>query len=481
METSKYFKIRKRYLPTAWPTYNYWVSMEKITGVKSSIFHVWEKDGIYTGIVDAEGLRKRGEWTYKHIIENYKDNLDALRDRGQLFADKLIKECSIFALKDESPTLKQFSDFYKKADKLYIDYYANNMLFWLTADQVVIKKIDSLLSNYSSDDKKEIWDIMRLPTRLSFSNIEEVGFEKLLDIAHKDGIKSDKFKEQVALFSDKYVWFPFEYGGPEIYDIESVTRRISEELTKGGKKNSHSEQEIINLQNDVISKFSLSHDVVFHFKILQTLALMQDDRKAVNSQACYYVNNLILKKLSMLTGIDREQLFLIDQKIIDEYSNTQDFSELKRRIIKRNEMFVIFLNEDDGFTFKEGIDECNNFLGEFSIYINETITNQDIKGKVAYPGKVRGIARVVKKSGDCVRLNQNEILVTYMTTPDFAPFLKKVSAIVTEEGGITCHAAIVAREFKIPCITGTGNVMSVVKDGDMVEVDAEKGIVRIIK
>ena len=61
------------------------------------------------------------------------------------------------------------------------------------------------------------------------------------------------------------------------------------------------------------------------------------------------------------------------------------------------------------------------------------------------------------------------------------PFLKNASAIVTDEGGLTCHAAIISRELKIPCIVGTGNATKVLKDGDLVEVDANKGIVKILK
>jgi len=67
-----------------------------------------------------------------------------------------------------------------------------------------------------------------------------------------------------------------------------------------------------------------------------------------------------------------------------------------------------------------------------------------------------------------------------MTSPDFMPVIKKCSAIVTNLGGITSHAAIISREFGIPCIVGTKNATEILNTGDMVEVDADKGIVRII-
>ncbi len=68
-----------------------------------------------------------------------------------------------------------------------------------------------------------------------------------------------------------------------------------------------------------------------------------------------------------------------------------------------------------------------------------------------------------------------------MTRPDYLPAMKKASAFVTDEGGITCHAAIVAREMKKPCIVGTKIATKILKDGDEVEVDANAGMIRVLK
>ena len=77
-------------------------------------------------------------------------------------------------------------------------------------------------------------------------------------------------------------------------------------------------------------------------------------------------------------------------------------------------------------------------------------------------------------------MKSGDIIVTTMTTPDYLMAMKMAAAIVTEEGGLTSHAAIIARELGIPCIIGTKIATQVFKNGDMVEVDAEKGVVRII-
>jgi pyruvate,water dikinase len=67
-----------------------------------------------------------------------------------------------------------------------------------------------------------------------------------------------------------------------------------------------------------------------------------------------------------------------------------------------------------------------------------------------------------------------------MTSPDYVPAMKRAKAIITDEGGLLSHAAIMSREFGKPCIIGTKIATKILKDGMMVEVDADKGIVRII-
>jgi len=68
-----------------------------------------------------------------------------------------------------------------------------------------------------------------------------------------------------------------------------------------------------------------------------------------------------------------------------------------------------------------------------------------------------------------------------MTRPEYVPLMKKALAIVTDEGGITSHAAIVSRELNVPCVIGTRNATRTIKSGDEIEIDLEKGVVRVVK
>ena len=101
-------------------------------------------------------------------------------------------------------------------------------------------------------------------------------------------------------------------------------------------------------------------------------------------------------------------------------------------------------------------------------------------GSPAYGGHVKGIVRIIKRKDEVDKIQEGEILISDMTTPDFLPAMKKAAAFVTDEGGVTCHAAITAREMKKPCIVGTNIATQMFKNGDIVEVNADKGIVKKI-
>jgi len=107
---------------------------------------------------------------------------------------------------------------------------------------------------------------------------------------------------------------------------------------------------------------------------------------------------------------------------------------------------------------------------------------RSLTGFVAYPGKARGRVVFVEEGVNVlqVKLNHGDILVTPMTTATMVPLIRKAGGIVTNEGGVLCHAAIIAREFKKPCIIGTKFATKIFKTGDMVEVDAEQGIIKKI-
>lgn len=100
-----------------------------------------------------------------------------------------------------------------------------------------------------------------------------------------------------------------------------------------------------------------------------------------------------------------------------------------------------------------------------------------LKGLGASPGIAKGIVRIVKGIEDITKIEKGDILVTTMTTPDLVPTMSKSAAIITDSGGLTSHAAIVSREMSIPAIVGTQNATKILQDGQMVTVDAYRGLI----
>ena len=158
----------------------------------------------------------------------------------------------------------------------------------------------------------------------------------------------------------------------------------------------------------------------------------------------------------------------------EELSKKIDKEELKKR--------------DGGFALIPGIFvgsiSFNDFVKKFPEYKFEVEKGEHdkngLRGQIAYKGNVTGKVRIVKRKDQIDQMVEGEIIVSPMTTPDMLPAMQKAIAFVTDEGGITCHAAIIAREMKKPCIIGTKVATQILKDGDEIEVDADNGIIRII-
>jgi pyruvate, water dikinase len=100
-----------------------------------------------------------------------------------------------------------------------------------------------------------------------------------------------------------------------------------------------------------------------------------------------------------------------------------------------------------------------------------------LRGLGGAPGSAAGTVRVLSSLADAEQLGEGEVLVTHMTAPDWVPLMRRAAAIVTDSGGMTCHAAIVSRELGIPAVVGTGEATRKLRDGELVTVDATHGVV----
>jgi len=145
--------------------------------------------------------------------------------------------------------------------------------------------------------------------------------------------------------------------------------------------------------------------------------------------------------------------------------------------------FHICAPNDDGtvavFTGKEAQSLYDTIKRPHQDISFDNIT--EIKGACACPGKAKGVVRIINRVTDMEKMQYDDILVSLATTPSIVSAMKKAAAIITDEGGLTCHASIVSRELNIPCVIGTKFGTQILKDGDQVEVDADRGVIKIIK
>lgn len=192
------------------------------------------------------------------------------------------------------------------------------------------------------------------------------------------------------------------------------------------------------------------------------------------------LTDLILAKIQEETGITEQLVRVIsDSELLDyllegKKINVTDLERRWKGFVYSRKGIILTDNSDEGL--RKVIAEIG-----YEFVPKEEAETKELRGQVACPGKASGRVRVILSKKDIITLLDAEVLVTSMTTPEYLPAMKKSCAFITDEGGITCHAAIVARELKKPCIIGTKNATKILKDGDLVEVDAEKGIVKIIK
>jgi phosphohistidine swiveling domain-containing protein len=216
---------------------------------------------------------------------------------------------------------------------------------------------------------------------------------------------------------------------------------------------------------------------------LQEVIRLRDFRKDGVSKALTIFYR-IAEKFFTQVGLDKSLI-----PYFSSYEVLKGLSYLarnKRKIAKRPEGVVMLWSMDNKFQvqFEYGTyDQTVRKLEKYHLS-KQSLTGQDqftIKGQVASKGKVRGIARIITDPTNDKGFQKGDILVTGMTRPEFVPLMKKAAGVVTNEGGITSHAAIISRELKKPCIVGTKVATTFLKDGDLIEVDAKAGVVRVLK
>ncbi len=165
---------------------------------------------------------------------------------------------------------------------------------------------------------------------------------------------------------------------------------------------------------------------------------------------------------------------------IDEFNsilNDQSDAEKIYTLLQRQKGYSVFAHTISPESSFSQFCAAHNFINP---EMSENYSNNVLKGTCAFPGKAKGAAKIIITKEDLYKIKKGDIIIAVMTNTLLTPYIPLVSAIITEEGGITCHAAIIAREYQIPCIMGVSSATAHIKDGDIIELDAEKEKAQIL-
>lgn len=228
------------------------------------------------------------------------------------------------------------------------------------------------------------------------------------------------------------------------------------------------------------SKKYLNQSTLNFIKVVQELAHFRAYRFETLGIGGYKVRDFMNEIARRLRISYKDIIYLFPEEIIRSLNEGQKFDIKIPQQRQKGYALVEIDNKIELYLGKDLL-SLKDFFKKIIKIQKKELEVDIIKGTVAYKGIAKGKVRIVPDVSVIKKMEKNEILVTLMTTPDYAEAIAKAKAIITDEGGLLCHAAIIAREFNIPCIIGTKIATKVLKDGDLVEVDANKGIVKIIK
>lgn len=333
---------------------------------------------------------------------------------------------------------------------------------------------NELTQHIPKEDFDKYWSILTQVTKMSMRQEKDFKIAVLAEQS-KNMSKSGITKELKKLHV-QYCWLDYMYLGPP-----SSLEKFEIELNDAIKYNRY-----INLQNELASikkeqlelmdKLRLNDRARFLIKLAQHVIWQKAYRKDVEYHA-FYCYERLFRELAERKGESDWRVFaylfpwelknfiLNYQPTIDELKERRKFSCL----LVNKEGYKLYIRNEAREIYKK-----LNLERDLSGMI-------ETKGQCAYAGKAKGKVKIIHTPDEMDKMEDGDVIISQATSPDILPAMIKARAIVTNTGGLICHAAIIARELKIPCIVGTSNATMIFKDGDIVEVDAEKGIIKKIQ
>ena len=417
-----------------------------------------------TGIIEADrkepGVSKRMIADFQPWEDEFYAECEKLRgiDLTKLSDDELLK-------------------MYRSLEDIYVKKLNCSGLidgFALSTDTMIAGKIKVFLDEKGIGDRfTEYFSILTAGTFSSFLQQEEIA---LIDIALSTSAGSDEESGQLRKHTEAFFWIRNNYVKDHMESIETFADRLRELRSENivEKKNALISLPIQHREakDALIAEIGLPQDIVALLRITDDFNGWQDERKKGTFWATHYFS-VLLEEFARRTEYTIDELkYAFPPEMGDVLSKKLSREELQRRISYC--MILWTYGKYDVVTDQKFIDELDR------IGTGESEVVESLKGFAASLGTVTGRVCIVESVEEIGKVQNGDVLVSVMTRPDYVAAMKKASAFVTDEGGITCHAAIIAREMKKPCVIGTKIATKVLHDGDIVKVDAMRGMVKVI-
>ena len=361
----------------------------------------------------------------------------------------------------------------------------------------------SYLKNVPSTAFQSVLHTLATIENLSFGERERLDLLNCALLAiDEDSFKEAAVKNQVVLadfsrlaeaikkHTDNFFWIQSGYKKAVYLNeehflaliVDLVSQKTKEEIEVERNELQHKKTAV---QKDVMAiekKYQLGPEDRAFFQLIRDFSFWQDRRKE-NILKLIFCIDKIINEVERKFNIPKKELYYF---LVDDFSALLSSGKrLSAKDINKRKKILLFSYLKDNHIKTEILygEEADRAKKMFQAKIHQESFIKELRGFVASTGNVGGIisgkARIVfnPESED---FQKGEILVVGMTRPEYVHLMKKARAIITNEGGITSHAAIISRELKVPCIIGTKTATGKLKTGDLVEMDLEKGIIKII-
>jgi phosphohistidine swiveling domain-containing protein len=403
-------------------------------------------------------------WAYKKSKELEKQVIG--------FINKKIKEIP-------ETTNDLLLEYYKKLLFIFYDSFGISHLveaIALSTDSLIKDSILKELDKKGLSSKfTEYFTKLTQTTRNFFFSDFNRNMKQMVDLvkAGKD-YDSKELNVLVEKHIKRFFWIRSRWDVGKEYSKQDVIDEIKERIDKNEKIEITTDENLRHnkkIKKELIKELNLDNNLVDIIELVDFVTFWQDERKGYMLTGCWALEKFV-QEIAKRFGVDPNNLkYLMDYEINEDSIKSADL------IKRRKGSAYLYLNDERAIV----VDKDYLYLKGKLKKEEKDISLKEFSGICASIGKVIGKAKICLNEKDISKVEEGDILITSMTRPEFVPAMKKAAAIVTDEGGITCHAAVISRELKKPCIIATKIATKALKDDELIEVNANHGLIKILR